>query len=166
MVSQPARAEPRLMDAAPRAFSDLPSDPELFVPVPFAAGTDVGYGDRPEGAALSASELDKRRVTQCALSRICGVCGAGLGRPLAFLGSQREVDRMAFHFPASHLECARALLAAYADLEEPVLGQDAAPGDWVLVTAASFEFVRAAKEDLDRRPVFAPNALLTSTHQG
>ena len=35
------------MDAAPRAFGDLPMDPELSVPVPFAAGTDVGYGDRP-----------------------------------------------------------------------------------------------------------------------
>ena len=149
------------MDAAPRAFTELPSDRELFVPVPFAAGTDVGYGDRPEGAAPSARDLDKRRVTQCALSRICGVCGAGLGRPLAFFGSQRELDRMAFHFPASHLDCAQALLAAYADVDEPVLGQETAPADWVLVTTASFEFVRATKEDLDRRPTFQPNGLLS-----
>jgi hypothetical protein len=152
------------MDAAPRAFAELPSDPELSVPVPFAAGTDVGYGDRPEGATLSARHLDKRRVTQCALSRICGVCGAGLGRPLAFFGSQRELGRMAFHFPASHLECAQALLAAYADVDEPVLEQDTAPADWVLVTTASFEFVRANKGDLDRRPVFQPNSLLTTAH--
>lgn len=154
------------MDAAPRAFAELPSDPELSVPVPFAAGTDVGYGDRPEGATLSARHLDKRRVTQCALSRICGVCGAGLGRPLAFFGSRRELDRMAFHFPASHLECAQALLTAYADVDEPVLGQDTAPADWVLVTTASFEFVRANKEDLDRRPVFQPNSLLTTARPG
>jgi hypothetical protein len=154
------------MDAAPRAFTELPSDPELLVPVPFAAGTDVGYGDRPEGAALSARHLDKRRVTQCALSRICGVCGAGLGRPLAFFGAQRELDRMAFHFPASHLECARALLTAYAGVDEPVLGQDTAPSGWVLVTTASFEFVRAAKEDLDRRPVFQPNGLLSTAQPG
>lgn len=166
MVAQPAGAEPRLMDAAPRAFAELPSDPELSVPVPFAAGTDVGYGDRPEGAALSARDLDKRRVTQCALSRICGVCGGGLGRPLAFFGSQLELDRMAFHFPASHLECAQALLTAYADVDEPVLGQDNAPADWVLVTTASFEFVRANKEDLDRRPVFQPNSLLTTARPG
>lgn len=149
------------MDAAPRAFDELPSDPELFVPVPFACGTDLGFGDRPEGAALSARELDKRRVTQCALSRICGVCGAGLGRPLAFVGSQLELDRMAFHFPASHLECAEALLAAYAGVEEPVLGVDTPPRDWVVVTTASFEFVRANREDLDRRPTFQPNGLLS-----
>ncbi len=154
------------MDAAPRVFADLPSDPELSVPVPFAAGPDVGYADRPEGAGLSARHLDKRRVTQCALSRICGVCGSSLGRPLAFFGSQRELDRMAFHFPASHLECAQALLAAYADVDEPVLGQDTAPADWVLVTTASFEFVRANKEDLDRRPIFQPNSLLTTAPPG
>ena len=152
------------MDAAPTSFTELPSDPELFVPVPFVAGTDLGYGDRPEGAALSARELDKRRVTQCALSRICGVCGVGLGRPLAFVGSQLELDRMAFHFPPSHVECAEALLRAYADVAEPVLGVDAAPADWVLVTTASFEFVRANREDLDRRPTFQPNGLLSETH--
>lgn len=150
------------MDAAPRDFTELPTDPELGVPVPFAAGTDVGYGDRPAGSPLSARDLDKRRVTQCALSRICGVCGAGLGRPLAFLGSRRELDRMAFHFPASHLECAEALLAAYTAVTEPLLGQDTGPSDWVVVTTASFEFVRPGKEDLDRRPVFQPNGLLTT----
>ncbi|HEY9566141.1 MAG TPA: hypothetical protein VIR30_20465 [Nocardioides sp.] len=154
------------MDAAPRAFADLPEDPELFVPVPFAAGTDVGYGDRPEGAAPSAQHLDKRRVTQCALSRVCGVCGAALGRPLAFLGSPQELDRMAFHFPASHLECAESLLAAYTDLDEPLLGQQTGPADWVLVTASSFEFIRANKEDADRRPHFRPTALLTSPRRG
>lgn len=150
------------MDAAPRVFGELPIDPELSVPVPFAAGTTVGYGDLPSGSPLSARALDKRRVTQCALSRICGVCGAGLGRPLAFLGSQDERDRLAFHFPASHVECAEALLAAYDGIDEPVLGQDTVPTSWVLVTTASFEFVRAAREDADRRPVFQPNGLLTT----
>jgi len=149
------------MDAAPRAFGDLPMDPELSVPVPFAAGTDVGYGDLPAGSSLSARTLDKRRVTQCALSRTCGVCGAGLGRPLAFVGSQDELDRLAFHFPACHVECAEALLAAYDCVCVPVLGQDTALTDWVLVTTPSFEFVRAAKQDLDRRPAFQPTGSLT-----
>lgn len=153
------------MDAAPRDFTELPTDPALGVPVPFAAGTDVGYGDRPAGSVLSARDLDKRRVTQCALSRICGVCGAGLGRPLAFVGSRTELDRMAFHFPASHVECAHALLAAYDGVAEPLLGQADPPADWVLVTTASFEFVRPTKDDVDRRPVFQPNGLLT-TQQG
>ena len=44
-------------------------------------------------------------------------------------------------------------------MAEPVLGLDAAPADWVLVTTASFEFVRPAKDDVDRRPVFEPGIL-------
>lgn len=151
------------MDAAPRAFGELPLDPELHVPVPFAAGTDVGNGDSPAGI-VSARELDVRRVTQCALSRTCGVCGVGLGRPLAFVGSQRDVDRLALHFPACHVDCAEALLAAYADVAEPVLGQDTSPREWVVVTTASFEFVRPAKGDVDRRPVFAPNGVTRPSH--
>ena len=149
------------MDAAPRPFGELPTDPELSVPVPFAAGTDVGYGDRPAGGAPSARDLDKRRVIQCALSRICGVCGVGLGRPLAFVGSRLELDRLAFHFPASHVECVHLLVAAYVDVDELVLGVDVAPADWIVVTTASFEFVRADRDDLDRRPTFQPNGLVT-----
>lgn len=148
------------MDAAPRALDELPIDPELDVRVPFAAGTAVGYGDEPVGGALSVRHLDKRRVTQCALSRVCGVCGAGLGRPLTFVGSQRDADRLAFRFPASHLRCAESLLESYAGVAEPVLGNDTAPGEWVLMTAASFEFVRPSRDDADRRPVFQPDDML------
>lgn len=147
------------MDAAPSSFVELPRDPELGVPVPFACGTDTGYGDA--ATVPSARGLDKRRVTQCALSRICGVCGAGLGRPLAFLGSASEVDRLAFHFPPSHVGCAEALLAALAEVSAPVLGQEDRPDPWVLVTTASFEFVRANREDLDRRPTFSPHEILS-----
>ena len=152
------------MDAAPRAFTELPRDPELGLPVPFACGT-TAYRDRHsggprDGAAPSARALDGRRVTQCALSRVCGVCGAGLGRPIAFLGSRLETDRNAFHFPPAHLDCAEALLAAYAGVSEPVLGQEEVVGAWELVTTSGFEFVRPATEDLDRRPTFQPNSIL------
>jgi hypothetical protein len=140
------------MDPAPRAYADLPSDPDLGRPVPFACGT----GDR----GTSARELDGRRVTQCALSRVCGVCGSPLGRPIAFLGSEDEVGRNAFHFPASHLECVEALASAYAGVGEPVLGQLETVDSWVIVTTAGFEFMRSGKEDVDRRPTFQPNSLL------
>ena len=130
------------MDAAPRAFADLPLDPELERPVPFACGTDDGYG----GTSPSARSLDGRRVTQCALSRVCGACGAGLGRPIAFLGSELEVGRNAFHAPPLHLDCALSLRAR-------------APGS-ELVTTGGFEFVRPLREHLDRRPTFSPNSLL------
>jgi hypothetical protein len=134
------------MDPAPKQFADLPVDPELGLPVPFACS--------------SAREIDPRRVPQCALSRVCGVCGAGLGRPIAFIGSEDEAARNAFHFPPAHLDCAESLLAAYAGVSEAVLGQaDPLPG-WQLVTTAGFEYVRAGRDQVDRRPTFQPNSLL------
>ena len=144
------------MDAAPRSFDELPTDPSYGVPVPFAAGTEVG---------ATVRDLDKRRVTQCALSRVCGVCGATLGRPLAFVGSRGELDRLAFHFPPSHVFCVELLLSAYADVVDPVLGQDVAPRDWVVVTTASFEFVRPGRDDADRRPAFSPNGVEVETRE-
>ncbi len=144
------------MDPAPRPFSELPVDPLLGRPVPFACGTGA------PGDPATAHALDGRRVTQCALSRVCGVCGAALGRPIAFLGSQDEVDRNAFHFPASHLDCARSLVQSYTGVPEAVLGQTEPVGDWQVVTTAGFEFVRAGRDDLDRRPTFQPNSLLTA----
>lgn len=148
------------MDPAPRSFDELPRDLDLGVPVPFACGTE-GFGGPRDGSAPTARTLDGRRVTQCALSRVCGVCGSGLGRPIGFLGSTLELDRNAFHFPPTHVACAEALLAAYAEVTEPVLGQDSVPDPWVLVTTAGFEYVRANREDLDRRPTFQPNSLLS-----
>ncbi len=147
------------MDAAPRSYAGLPRDPELGVRVPFACGTDDRYAD-PRGRAPSVRTLDKRRVTQCALSRICGVCGSGLGRPIALLGSRLEADRNAFHFPPSHLACVEALLAETRDLSVGVLGQDEPPTTWAVVTTAGFEFVRPSASDLDRRPTFQPNSIL------
>ncbi|MGB0102408.1 MAG: hypothetical protein WBP61_19170 [Nocardioides sp.] len=93
---------------------------------------------------MSARTMDRSWVTQCALSRICGVCERPLGRPIAFLGTADEVGRNAFHLPPLHVECA------------PALADDGTR----LVTTAGFEFVRPAKEDADQRPTFQPNSLL------
>ena len=51
----------------------------------------------------SLDDLVGARVTQCALSRICGGCGRPLGRPIAFVGTATEVGRNAFHAPPLHL---------------------------------------------------------------
>ncbi|MGY2874768.1 hypothetical protein ACVW00_001958 [Marmoricola sp. URHA0025 HA25] len=150
------------MDAAPRELRELPMDAELGVPVPFACGT-ASYGAPRDGNPPTVRRLDGRRVTQCALSRVCGVCGAGLGRPIAFLGSAEEADRNAFHFPPCHLECARVMLDAVADLDVPVLGQVVATTSWVLTTTAAFEFVRPLRGDADLRPTFQPHEVLTET---
>ncbi len=97
-----------------------------------------------------AARLHERSwVTQCALSRICGACARSLGRPVAFLGTPEEVARNAFHLPPMHQECA----------EELRRSSDADPR-WELVTTSGFEFVRPARDDLDREPRFEPNSLL------
>jgi hypothetical protein len=147
------------MDAAPRAFTELPRDAELDVPVPFACGSPDPYAD-PGAPPVSVRALDKRRVTQCALSRVCAACGAGLARPLVLIGTPREVGRNAFHLPPLHLECAGALVTAYTGVTEPVFGQDDLPAAWRLVTTAGFEFVRPGRDDEDRRPTFQPNSAL------
>jgi hypothetical protein len=92
---------------------------------------------------------DRRWVTQCALSRICGCCAMSLGRPIAFLGTPREVGRNAFHLPPMHLQCAEELRA-----------DPGADPEWALVTTAGFEFVRPATDDTDPLPRFEPNSLL------
>ena len=102
----------------------------------------------PEGGL---GELVKRKVTQCALSRICAVCAESLGRPIVFVGTPDEVGRNAFHVPPLHSACASALLQA-----------PGADPDWEVVETAGFEYVRPAKEDLDRRPTFQPNSLLNA----
>ena len=90
---------------------------------------------------------------------MCGVCGAGLGRPIAFLGTGREVGRNAFHFPPGHLECASRLLEEYVAAGGSLLDEPAA--DWQIVLTSGFEYVRPAKEQEDRRPVFSPNSVIS-----
>ena len=104
----------------------------------------------PFACAGSLADLDRRRVTQCALSRVCGSCGASLGRPVAFAGTEDEVARNAFHFPPLHEGCARDLVARAA-------GEGLA---WTVVATSGFEYVRPGREDTDPRPTFRPNSLL------
>ena len=61
--------------------------------------------------------------------------------------------------PPAHLECAQALRAAYDGLSVGVLGQEH-PAEFVLVTTGGFEYVRAGRDDLDRRARFEPNSRL------
>jgi hypothetical protein len=97
-----------------------------------------------------ASRLHERRwVTQCALSRVCGGCAMSLGRPIAFLGTPEEVGRNAFHLPPMHQTCAEELLAT-----------PGADPEWQLVTTSGFEFIRPNREDVDQQPRFEPNSVL------
>ena len=62
------------------------------------------------------------------------------------MGDDLEIARNAFHAPPLHESCAEALASV-----EP---------SWSVVRTAAFEFVRPTSDDLDRRPVFVPSALL------
>ena len=97
-----------------------------------------------------ASRLhDRRWVTQCALSRVCGGCAMSLGRPVVFLGTPDEVARNAFLLPPMHRGCAEELRRT-----------PGADPSWRLVTTAGFEFVRPSHDDADQEPRFEPNSLL------
>ena len=139
------------MDPAPRPFEELPLDSVLGVPVPFACGT---------GADADATRLDHRRVTQCALSRICGVCGESLARPVAFLGSVEEADRNAFHFPPSHVQCAETALELWSKDSSAALGYPSPPEAWAVVTTSGFEYIRPTPDTEDGRSVFSPNSVI------
>jgi hypothetical protein len=117
-----------------------------------------GIGDLPF-ASIGDLGLDRRKVTQCALSRICGVCGESLERPVAFLGSADEADRNAFHFPPTHPACAELALDVWGT-SSAALGHQHAPEAWALVTTSGFEYVRPTAEWEDRRAVFTPNSVL------
>ncbi len=89
----------------------------------------------------------RRRVIQCALSRVCGACKESLGRPIAFVGDPDEVVRNAFHGAPLHTTC--------ADDVRRQLG-----GDLEVVLTSGFELVRPASHDLDQRVRCVPNSLL------
>ncbi len=126
------------------------SDP---VAAPFACQDDDGVVDH--------AVVVKRRAIQCALSRICGVCGEVLTRPVAFLGPEDEALDQLFTFPPAHEECARDAIARYAPFGDGVLGQPVAPRRWVVVTTAGFDFVRPARRGEPVR--FHPNSVIETT---
>jgi hypothetical protein len=97
--------------------------------------------------AWDGGALLRRKVTQCALSRVCGGCGRSLGRPVAFVGDADEVARNEFHAPPLHTTCAD-------DVRREL---DRA---WEVVLTSGFEFVRPAADDLDKEPRFRPNSLI------
>ncbi|MDX6360929.1 MAG: hypothetical protein QOH37_3983 [Nocardioidaceae bacterium] len=145
-----APRRPRVAGANSSSWSTPPLDPVLGVPVPFACAYDDGRA--------SLALLNKARVTQCALSRVCGVCGGGLERPVAFVGTVVERGRHGFHFPPVHAGCAASLVALVRQHGVPLPGQEAVSDELVVVTGPGFEFVRPTAAHPDPRPVFAPHA--------
>ena len=92
------RAVPAAIDLSERRH-DLRHD----VPVPFASDPFAGYGTDPRLRPTGPADLGgvvKARAIQCALSRVCGLCGLSLATgPAAattFVGSVAEADANTF----------------------------------------------------------------------
>lgn len=130
----------------------LPQDLATALPLPIVCQDEEGRG--------TLRELVAARVTQCALSRICALCGDSLDvPPLVFLGTRREQDRNAFSVPPMHTGCAEHAHATYADVDGPVLGHDAGQ-EWLLVRTGGFDLERPHDREAGSRPTFVPNAVL------
>ncbi len=104
------------------------------LPVPFACEDDDG--------TLDHSAVVKRRAIRCALSRICGICGETLTRPIGLLGPLAEWKAGLFTFPPAHHACASEALELFVPLGGNHLGQAEPPQHWVLVTTGGFDLVR------------------------
>jgi len=135
----------------PDDLADRPRAEDYGVPVPFAC--------QEEDGSFDVHAVVKRRVVQCALSRICGLCGSSLRWPVAFLGAPEEADANAFHFPPLHEGCAEAAGGLYVAVGDGALGIDCTPEEWVLVTTGGFELERPAYRRGDQRVVFHPNSV-------
>ncbi|QGG40111.1 hypothetical protein [Aeromicrobium yanjiei] len=114
---------------------------------PFACQDDDG---------LVHAAVVKSRAIRCALSRICGVCGEVLARPIAFLGPENEALDGLFTFPPTHVTCAHEAIEAGTSL-----GQPEPPRTWLVVTTGGFDLVRPTRRG---DPVlFHPNSVIDTT---
>ena len=132
------------------------------VPVPFASDPQAGYGvDR---SAVPAEHADlgaviNARAIQCALSRVCGLCGMSMSGPTTFVGSQADAEDNTFRFPPMHAECADFALEAFGSLGVPVLGQPLVLTEWEVVETGGFELERPARRGPDMHVLFHPNSV-------
>ena len=134
----------------PPALAERPAHLRYGVPVPFVCQDDEGTVD--------LGTVVKKRVVQCALSRICGLCGRSLSYGVTFLGSPQEADANLFHFPPLHRACAEAALDVYPRLGVPVLGQQLVLHEWAMVVTGGFELIRPASREGDMRMAFRTNS--------
>ena len=128
---------------------------------PTAGGLPVPFACEDDDGTLDHSRVVKRRAIRCALSRICGICGETLTRPIAFLGPEAEAADGLFVFPPTHLSCADAALRLFVPIGGRHLGQPEPPLRWSLVTTGGFDLVRPGR----RGGVvsFRPNSVLETT---
>lgn len=101
----------------PAAVALLPKDERGF-PVPFFS--PKGPGGKPVFAAA-----DERKRRQCAVQRLCWICGQPLFDLLAFVGGPKSADNRVFSDAASHVECAVYSVQVCPWLADPAYGRRA-----------------------------------------
>jgi hypothetical protein len=145
-------------------LSERRHDLKHGVPVPFASDPFAGYGvdhtQEPTGPT-DLGAVVKARAIQCALSRICSMCGmslaTGLSATTTFVGSVAEAEENSFVFPPMHPQCADFVLDTYPGLGVPVLGQPLVRTEWSVVVTGGFELERPMERGA---PVlFHPNSV-------
>ena len=154
------RAVPAAIDLSERRH-DLRHD----VPVPFASDPHSGYGvdhTQPATGPADLGAVVRARAIQCALSRVCGLCGMSMSGATTFVGSVAEAEANAFKFPAMHPACAQFALDTYPRLGVPVLGQLLVLPEWTVVVTGGFELERPAKRGPDMSVTFHPNSVTES----
>jgi hypothetical protein len=117
----------------PPTLRDRPYDAEHSRPVPFVHEYDDGSYD--------LTTVNPRRVTQCALSRVCAMCAQSLDYPLAFLGGEEDAQTHTYAYPPMHLGCAEAAVRLYPPPEHA----DGRPGSWVMTVTGSFQVERPSR---------------------
>ncbi|KAA1380659.1 hypothetical protein [Aeromicrobium fastidiosum] len=125
---------------------------------PTLGGLPVPFACEDDGGALDHSHVVKKRAIRCALSRVCGICGEPLTRPVAFIGGSEEAEAGAFDFPPTHLHCAQEALDLFAPIGGRHLGHAEPPLTWAIVTTGGFDLIRPTRRG---DPVhFRPNSVL------
>jgi hypothetical protein len=159
----------------PVDLADRPFDEEYGLPIPFVNEFDDGSHD--------FGAINRRRSIQCALSRLCGMCGTSLEYDIAFLGGPKAAESRSFTDPPMHVGCAEAALrlcphlARHATAPSDRSGGEAEgrrrlrpgvttadlfsgdrPAEWVLYLTHNFEIERATAEGGGLVLVFHPGA--------
>lgn len=141
-------------------LSERRHDLKWGVPVPFASDEHAGYAVDHRAPVTGPADLGtvvKARVIQCALSRVCGLCGLSMSGVTTFVGSSDEAEANSFGFPPMHTACATYALDTYPPLGVPVLGQQLVLHEWVVVETGGFDLERPQERGM---PVlFHPNSV-------
>jgi hypothetical protein len=159
--------------ALPARLANRPFDDEFGLPIPFVYAFDDGTHD--------FGAINRRRSIQCALSRLCGMCGTSLEYDIAFLGGPKAAESRSYTDPPMHVNCAEAALDLCPHLARHVVpraereeegdgrrrlrpGVTTAdlfagdrPSEWILFITHHFEIERATAEGGGLVLVFHPS---------